>query len=122
MADEISVTITAELSNDGLERFFDGSGLTFTQAAKGAIHICQNIGFAASEAIVTTEIGTLGWCFLKNLDDTNYVKYGPDSGGMVNFAKIQPGEIAAFRLYPGITFHAQADTAAVELDILILEN
>lgn len=121
MANEISIDITGVVDN-GTERTFDATGLQFDQAAKGARWVTVSVGNAAEEDIVTTEIGTLGWLFMKNLDSTNYVIYGPKSGTMVDFGRIEAGEPAAMRLEPGITITAQANTAAVELDIMILED
>lgn len=123
MADELSVKLYAKLVNGGLERTFSPSRFSVTQTAIGSIWTTVSIGFAAEEDIATTEIGTLGWCFLRNLDDTNYVTYGPKSGGvMVALGRIEAEECAAFRLEPGITIRAQANTAAVELDVMVLED
>jgi len=123
MADELTVNISAQLLNGNLDRAFTKTGLQFTQDAQGANGVVVSIGSGAEEDIVHAEIGTLGWCFLFNLDDTNFVTYGPNSAGsMVPFGRIEAGEPAAFRLEPGITIRAQADTAAVELDVLILED
>lgn len=83
----------------------------------------QNIGFAASEAIATTEVGTLGWAFFQNCDSTNFVKIGPYDGATFHpFVKLKPGEYCILRLMTGITIHAQADTAAIELYFRIIDN
>lgn len=122
MADEITITAEIDLDNGDLERTASVSALQFNQAAKGALWTCVNAA-AADEAIVTTEIGTLGWCFMRNLDSSNFVSWGPDSGGsIVKVGRIEAGEIALFRLEPGVTLRTEADTAAVELDVMILED
>ena len=70
----------------------------------------------------TGDVSTLGWLVLQNLDTTNYVTYGPDSTGMVDFGRIEAGEIAVLRLEPGITIKAQANTAAVDLLVKVFED
>ena len=121
MADELSVSIYGKLENGDLERLFNPDTISVDQAAKGARWVVVNVG-TSEEDIVTTEIGTLGWCFLRNLDSTNYVQYGPKDTTMKVFGRIEAGEVAGFRLEPGITIRAKANTAAVELDVLILED
>ena len=123
MANEITVTMELDLVNGDLERNASVSALQFDQTTGAALWNTVNVGFAADEAIVTTELTALGWCFMRNLDSTNYVEWGPDNGGsLVPCGRIEAGEVAMFRLSPAITFRAQANTAAVELDILILDN
>ena len=122
MSDEITVSMDLDLTNGDLERSVEVSSLQFDQAATGCIWQVVNAA-AADEAIVTTELTSLGWCFMRNLDSTNYVEWGPDSGGsLVVCGRLEAGEIALFRLSPAITLRTQANTAAVELDILILED
>ena len=73
--------------------------------------------------IPTTGITTLGYCWIKNLDPTNYFDIGPDSGGsLVPWLRVKPGEEQTFRLKPGVTFKAQANTAACKAQVHILEN
>ena len=122
MANEITISAEIDLDNGDLERNASVSALQFTQAAKGCIWICVNAA-ASDEAIVTTELTSLGWCYMRNLDATNYVEWGPDNGGsIVPCGRLEAGEVAMFRLSPAITLRTEANTAAVELDIMILED
>jgi hypothetical protein len=41
---------------------------------------------------------------------------------MVPFIRLEAGESCALRLSPGITIKAQANTAAVKMKVLILED
>lgn len=82
----------------------------------------QAVGTTA-EALDTGDVGTLGRLFLLNLDTTNYVTFGPDSGGsMVGAIKLMPGEPNEFRLVPGVTYKLQADTAACNVQYELLSD
>lgn len=55
---------------------------------------------------------------IENLDATNFVEYGPKSGGsMIAFGRIEPGSFAKFSLKSGVTLRMKADTAAVNVRI-----
>lgn len=122
MADELSVNIQARLSLSPLLEMITPGQITVDVAATGLAAGIQNIG-TSEETITTTEVGTLGWAFFQNLDSTNFVKIGADSGGsLVPFVKLKAGEYCILRLMTGITIKAQADTAACELLYKIFEN
>lgn len=55
---------------------------------------------------------------IENLDATNFVEFGPKSGGsMIAFGRIEPGSYAKFSLKSGVTLRMKADTAAVNVRI-----
>jgi hypothetical protein len=83
----------------------------------------QDIGFAAHEAIALAgDLGTPGMAMFTNLDETNFVELGLEvAATFYPFAKLLPGETAGpFRI--GGTLFAKADTAACELDVVIIEE
>ena len=121
MADEITTRGSLELINGGYKLKVDLGTLKFDQTGTGGRDVVVNVGTSA-ETIASDEIGTLGWCLLLNLDATNYVTYGPDSTGQVDFGRLEAGEFALFRLEPGITLKATANTAACEVRCIILED
>lgn len=123
MANEIKVTLSVTIANGEYnEKISDGQN-SITQAAIGEAGGVVSVGSGAEEDLVTTDISTLGCVYLKNLDSTNYVTYGPKSGGvMVAFGRIKAGEEQWLRLEPGITWRWQANTAAVKVKIRVLEN
>ena len=115
MANEISISIEFSYSKNG-EIQKDESFLV-TVSGDSYIHGVQDIGFATEEAVVTpADIGTAGWCVVKNLDDTNYITLG--ATGSLNL-KLLPGETAIFRLNAAL--YAQANTAACALEYIIIE-
>ena len=94
------------------------------QAAIGRAGHAQSIGFAAPEVVDLGDVSTNGLLYLRNLDDTNYVTFGPqsDAATIEVCGKLEPGEIAFFRLAPTIVLWAQADTAACLLDVKLFED
>lgn len=55
---------------------------------------------------------------MENMDGTNFVKYGPKSGGsMVYFGRIAPGGFARLELGSGVTLRMVADTAGCNVRI-----
>jgi len=123
MANEITLRIRMQLSNGNLKEDANPGNLSVDQTTQGSNGGVLIIGQAAEETISFTDITSEGYLYLRNLDGTNYIKYGPDSGGsMVDFGKLKAGECAVLRLYPGLTLKAQADTADCKLQYLLLDD
>ena len=69
------------------------------------------------------DISTEGFIFIQNHDATNYVEFGPESGGaMVAIGRVKPGETAVMRLKPGVTMRAQANTASCNVQFFLLAD
>ena len=115
MAREITVNITAQLKNGALLDAFTPGAINVTQTTASANS--RIIDAATSDTAYSfADVTTMGWLILQNLDPTNYVAYGPTSGGaLVNFGKMKPLEYAILRLYPGITFRMQANTGVCKV-------
>ena len=123
MANELHVRLSVSAEKGYFDFSWPQGQLDVDLAAGRRSGYVQTIGFAADEVIAVGDAGTYGWLFLKNLDTTNYVSYGPDSGGsMVAFGKLKPGEFAAMRIVPGITVRAQADTGECSLEVNLLDD
>ncbi len=125
MADEIKIRISLNVTNgDFLENYAPGQ-IDVDQAAIGRYGGVQIIG-TTEEILDFGDVSTAGYLFLRNLDATNYLEYGPESAGsgaaMVILGKLKPGEPALLRLSPGVVMRAKANTAAVKLDIRLFEN
>jgi hypothetical protein len=94
----------------------------------GSVHMdeTQTVGTSAETLDVNTDIATLGWAIFHNVEDpdtaTNYVDIGPDSSGLVGFARLYAGEWCITRLKPGITIKGQASAATVNVRKLVLPN
>lgn len=64
------------------------------------------------------------YMWIRNLDPTNYVKLGreDDSGTLRAMARLEPNEFAIFPLDDAQVLKAQADTASVEIELLVIER
>lgn len=122
MANEINITLSARIENGAFKDRIDSTGLAFDQATLGGHRPVVSVG-TSEEDLTVGDVATLGWCYLRNLDATNYVTYGPkSSGSMVAMGRLEPGEIAIFRLDPSVTVRWVADTAACKVDVRIYED
>jgi len=122
MADELKLQVTANLTKGNYTSKFEPGLLSITVDAVGGHHPVVDVG-TSEEVISFGDISTEGWCFMRNLDDTNYVQWGPESGGsMITMGRIEAGEVACFRMEPGITLRAKANTAAVLLEFWLIED
>ena len=117
MADEISIQLNFELKNGDFKAARNVSRATFDQTTAGAQAGLQDIG-TSWEAIALGNVTTEGYAYFRNLDDTNFVQIGPTGTAVI---KLLPGQMCLFPVDPSLTVFAQADTAACNLDVLILE-
>ena len=122
----IKVTTRLALSNGDLASGTVDSrtqSITQTTAAPTSIGGTQSIGFAAHEALVLTDITTNGWAYFRNRNATNFVELGVDvAATFYPLVRLNANEGCVLRLSQGITPYAQADTAAVILERLILDD
>ena len=124
MANEIRVNADLQCENGNFQPRMRVQNLYITQTTLGGTTGVQAIGTAAHEAIDLGDVGTVGLVMFRNLDATNFVQIGIDDGGaFVPIHELLPGESAGpFRLASGVALYAQADTAAVKIDRVILEE
>jgi len=118
---KLNVSVRAEKGSWKFERSLGQLQVDMANAGEGGY--TQNIG--TSEEVIggLSDVTTFGWALFRNLDATQYVEIGPESGGsMVSFAKLLAGEFALLPLTPGITIRAQANTSAVGLEVHVLER
>lgn len=129
MANEITITPALKLANGNLTETQSPGAVQFTQNAqkmfKDTIALTAGSDTNISTLIGATMLTTYGWAYIWNLDATNYVQLGPDSSGaivpMIRLAK--KGEApAVFRLEPGITLRAKANTGNCVILVLILND
>lgn len=120
MADEITLTAMLKLAISGQQTVqCAAENESFDIAGAKKIHHVQAIGTSA-EAIDIGDITTCGYCWLRNLDPTNFVTIRMGASG-ADVIKLKAGEVALFRLAAS-TPHAIADTGTCNLEILILED
>lgn len=124
VTDAIRLTATLRVENGNFKLERDPGAIDIDQNNQGADYHIQNIGFAAHEAItVSADVTTLGVSYLRNLDSTNYVEIGVDvAASFYPLLRLNAGEGYPLRFAQGITMYAQANTAAVDLEIWINED
>ena len=124
MADEISISLNGQILNGFFRDTIQPGQMQIDQAAVGRGGHVQTIGFAAPEVVDLGDVSTNGVLYLRNLDETNYVTFGPqsDAATIEVFGKLKPGEFALLRLAPTIVLWAQADTADVKMDVRLYED
>lgn len=126
MANEIKITTAMQFANGNLDSLTIPTRtqkITQNTAAPARAGGSQTIGFAAHEALVVTDITTLGVAHFRNRDATNFVQIGVDvAGTFYPLVRLNAGEEWIFRLSQGITPYAKADTAAVILTRDILDD
>lgn len=124
MANEITASCTLRVANGYLQSNLTTGAKSITQAvAKGPTPGTVNVG-TSEEAISFAELTTLGVIQIINLDTTNFVQFGPDdgAGNMVAAIRLKPGEPNQFRLEPGVTYYAKADTEACNVQFMAFNN
>ena len=87
--------------------------------------IVQSIATTAAGTAVTigSAVATYGVALFVNLDITNYVQIGVQvTGTFYPLLKLKPGESALCRLAPSTTVYAVADTSAVKLETIVVED
>ena len=120
MANEIRVSFQFDVTNGNFSDSIVWSNKQFDQASDGGGNPGTIEIGTSEESVAFSELGTEGFLFMENLDDTNYVQWGfatTDYGG-----RIEAGEIAFFRLEPSTTLYLKANTAACKVNFRAYED
>ena len=123
MANEITITLKLACTNGKYSNTFNPTSLQFNQAAIGAGSGIWNVGTSEENLVVPDGLANNGYFAAINTDATNYVDLGYDNAGtMRDLVTLKAGEVCLFRVKTGLTLRAKANTAAVKLQFLFLEN
>ena len=123
MANEISVSCELKLNNDLLIDSRRASAIRSDQTTQASTGGIQTIATTA-EAITYGDVTTPRQCYLRNLDDTNFVEVGIDvADTFYPLAKLYPSaDPMLFTIADSVVLYAKADTASVTIDKLILDE
>jgi len=111
MADEITINASIRVQKGNLDFQYQPGAYTVDMTGTGGPTPGYVTVGTTEESIAFSELGTQGWLMLKNLDSTNYVRWGFSTG--VYGGRLEAGETAGpFRLNPGSTLFLIANTAA----------
>ena len=116
MANELSISASLTFNKGGasLNRS-DSMSVTVTgDAYTSNVHA---VGLTEEILLQGTELGTLGYVFIKNLDATNFVRVGITGQYSI---KLKAKEFALFRAAADI--YAIADTAICNIETILIEE
>lgn len=121
MANEITLTISATITNGDFKDSFLPGAEQITQTTLGGHSTVWTVG-TSEEDLVIGDVGTLGLFMIRNLDATNYVQIGKKvAGAMEASIRLRPGIPQVFQSEPGITWTAKANTAACKVQVKVWE-
>lgn len=116
MANELALSARLIFNKGGASARMS-EGISVDVTGDSFTHEVQEIGTSEEILFQGTDLGTLGYVFLKNLDSTNYVQVGITGQYSI---RLRAGEIALFRA--DADMYAKANSAAVKLDKILIED
>jgi hypothetical protein len=115
MANEIRISESVNVVNGSFRDSFAPGLVTITQASSGGGNP-GTVSIGTAEEDVAFGDVTPSLVILQNLDGTNFVQYGPKSGGaMIAFGKLAAGKTARFVMDAAVTLRMKADTATCKV-------
>lgn len=129
MADELTLVQNARLNISGQNKLLIAHNQEIDVSSSLMIDDVVSIG-TSEEDLSFGDISTVGLFWIMNLDETNYVEFGPKSGGsMVAIGKL-PAKVAGeppfiagpIRLKSGTVIRCVANTAACLVRFICLNN
>lgn len=106
----ISISANLRALIGAFDEKFTSGNLDITPAADAAVRNEHSVG-TTPELLVVGDIGTIGYCVFKNLDQTDTITLSLDAPGAAPFATLKPGEFALVRLSNKLTYaKASANT------------
>lgn len=121
MANEVTVNLTLAYDDGTTTVSSSLVDLQVSPTTLKVVKLIQAIG-TTEEALQLGEVTSLGLALIKNLDSTNFVELRTGTGA-TKFVKLLAGEACLFRFGSGVTApYAIADTASVNVEILIIST
>ena len=127
MANEITVSGLLKILKGNHTESQNTGSIRFDQTTQGAFSSVVDVGTSIEEVTFgDIALANVGWTFVRNLDVTNYVDIGPttDSATTIQeFARLEAGEFALFRMFPSIEgFAARANIASCKVKFMVLKD
>lgn len=117
MAQEITVTGSLSITNGSLKSSMAPTSIKpnqTTQLAQCGAVSCPTADTVFDLTGITAN--STRWVMIQNLDPTNYVEFGPTSGGaIIPMIKLLAGEFCLFPMSPSVVLRSRANTAAVKV-------
>lgn len=121
MANEISITGILKCVNSaqGIDQEMKRENISADMAGDSYTRFTQTVGTSEEALELGQDIGTPGYCMIRNLDATNFVSLRRATAEG-NCIKIRAGKFALFELAATAPF-VIADTGACRIEVLLLE-
>lgn len=120
MANEITFTAKLEYTSAlGVVRSKPVLNLAITQTGTHSIHHTQEAGVGVEEALVLGSVTAPFWCFMENMDSTDYVSVRRATGEG-NMVKIPAGTAALF-LCEAAAPYLLANSSNVIVDYILID-
>lgn len=119
MANEIFASVQFAARKNGAD-ISASSSFNLTMTGDDMLNQTQVIGTTAELVSFGDITGAPGLVIIKNLDATNYVEIGGDSGLTVFKLKLLPGQYHQFQP-SSATMYAKANTADVRIQVIATE-
>lgn len=122
MAQQIITYCNLQITGDDLNYTPTPRQQTVVMTGKRMVKHVQAIGFAAHEALVVTDLATIGWGTFLNQDDVNSIQLGNDVAGVFSpFLTILPNEESGPVRLTNLAIYAKAAVASCNLDYTLTE-
>lgn len=125
MANEIAITTKIVVSNSTL-KYRDEPGVKYVTQTTGELYdeVLTRTTSDVALTLGSVSAANYGYARFTNLDGTNYIDIGPESGGaIVGMLRLKAGESSGWmRVKPSVTLRTQANTASVKLRIQMLRD
>jgi len=119
MADELTLRVSLSFTKDGTTAELALPPTTYDVAGTKPLKNRQEIGIT-EEALLLGDAGVGGFLFAINRDDTNYIEIRPGTG-VADLIRLEPGDPCLIRITDDATApFAIADTAACELEYVLI--
>jgi hypothetical protein len=119
MANEVSFSVALKATK-GNASVNQSANLFANMAGTDMLQATQNIGTTAELVSFGDITGAPQFVMIRNLDTTNFVELGGDSGLTVFKTKLLAGQVCLFTP-SSATLYAKADTAAVSIMVVAVE-
>lgn len=121
MANEISLTASLAFAKGNFDSLSRSRTMSVNVTGARATHVVQSVN-TAEEAMTLGDVSAGGYCWVRNLDATNYVEIRGATGDQA-LIRLKAGEVALFRLSAGATApFVIANTAACNIEIFLIED
>ncbi len=123
MANEIVLSIALTVAKSGFKHSLNDQ-LQATQNALGESSGIMVVPTTPGGTVLPVgNVSTSGVIYLKNLDTTNYVQCGIQvSGTFYPLPRLNPGDIAVWRLDPTATLRLMANTASCNVAYSLFQD